>query len=262
MQAEPINQSEVRRVADSHGLDWHYRDTTVSTNADVLQHYDQHRREVVAVSEAQSGGRGRRGRDWHSPYARNLYCTLGLGKAIEANRQGLLSIVTGLALCQALEPLIDTQLSLKWPNDPLHDGRKLGGVLIESRSLADGRFSFAIGFGINVFMQADELRSIAQPATSLNQISSRSLDRSALLATAIDAVSRAIREFDIAAVPGLIQAFSRYDAYHDQPVSLLAGEQRIDGVSRGITDDGRLKLQTGQGIESFAPAEISLRPRD
>ena len=63
MQAQPINQSELRQVADRHGLDWHYRDQTVSTNADVLQHFDRCRRDVVAISETQSGGRGRRGRD-------------------------------------------------------------------------------------------------------------------------------------------------------------------------------------------------------
>ncbi len=111
-------------------------------------------------------------------------------------------------------------------------------------------------------MQDEELRSLDQPVTSLNQVSPRALDRSRLLAATIDAVTRAVREFHPAAVAALIEEFSRYDAHHGKPVSLLAGERRIDGVSRGITEDGQLRLETGQGIEAFAAAEISLRPRD
>ena len=140
MRSEPINEAAARKAVEGHGLDWHYLHNTASTNADVLEYHDLHQREVVAFSEAQSAGRGRRGRQWLSPFARNIYCTIGIAKDIPANRQGLLSIVTGLALCRALQQSADAEISLKWPNDVLCDGRKLGGILIESRPLGNESF--------------------------------------------------------------------------------------------------------------------------
>ncbi|MCP5092681.1 MAG: bifunctional biotin--[acetyl-CoA-carboxylase] synthetase/biotin operon repressor, partial [Gammaproteobacteria bacterium] len=122
MRGDPINESAVRRLVEQHGLDWIYREQTGSTNTDVLDYHTNHGREVVAVSETQSAGRGRRGREWLSPFACNIYCTIGIAKKIHASQQGLLSIVTGVALCRALRHVADAEVKLKWPNDVLCDG--------------------------------------------------------------------------------------------------------------------------------------------
>ncbi len=259
MTPRPIDESAARDLAARLGFDWHYRRETGSTNADAIDHFERHRRDVVAFGEAQSAGRGRRGKTWISPYARNIYCTVGLRKAIAAKRQGLLSIVTGLALRRALERGAGVDAGLKWPNDILLGERKLGGILIESRALGRDDFFFAIGFGINVFMQAAELDAIPQPATSLSQASSRPLDRTRLLNLAVEAVSTAIREFEPAAAAALIDEFHRADAYHGAAVEVVAGNDRHQGINLGITDDGRLRLRTEDGEELHAAAEISLR---
>ncbi len=259
MSREPINETAVRQAVEQHGFDWHYRQQTESTNADVLRYQQQHRREVVAVSEAQSAGRGRRGRQWLSPFARNIYCTIGIAEEIPASGQGLLSIVTGLALCRALEQSADTMVGLKWPNDLLFDGRKLGGILIESRPLDEAGFYFAIGFGLNVYMSDKELASIPQPATSLTQVAAAEVDRTQVLIASIDMVIRSIREFDHSAAQELITEFARYDALHDRPIEVITGDRRIRGINRGITSTGQLQLETEQGIETHSAAEISLR---
>ena len=259
MSGEPINETAVRQAVEQHGFDWHYRADTESTNADVLRYQQQHQREVVAVSEAQSAGRGRRGRQWLSPFARNIYCTIGITKQIPASSQGLLSIVTGLALCRALRQSAGTMVGLKWPNDLLFEGRKLGGILIESRPLGEAGFYFAIGFGLNVFMSAEELADISQPATSLAQVAAAEVDRTQVLMASIDMVIRSIREFDHGAVKELIAEFARFDALHDRPIEVITGNNRIRGINRGITSTGQLQLETGQGIEIHSAAEISLR---
>ena len=225
----------------------------------MLEYYASHQREVVAFSEGQSAGRGRRGRQWLSPHATNIYCTVGIAREIPANCQGLLSIVTGLALCRALRETVDTSVSLKWPNDLLYDGHKLGGILIESRPLDQERFFFAIGFGINVFMNADELAEIGQPVTSLDHITVGRVDRSQVLASAVDAVIESIREFEPAAIQELVAEFAQHDAFHDCRVEVISGENRISGINRGITADGQLQLETEAGIEVHSAAEISLR---
>jgi len=259
MPAEPINEAEVRQTVERHGLDWHYQHNTESTNADVLRYQQQHQREVVAVSEAQSAGRGRRGRQWLSPFARNIYCTIGITKEIPASSQGLLSIVTGLALCRALQHSTATMVGLKWPNDLLFDGRKLGGILIESRPLDEACIYFAIGFGLNVFMSDAELAEIPQPATSLAQAAAAGVDRTRVLMASIDMVIQAVREFEPNAVPALIAEFAQFDVYHDHLIEVIAGDSRSRGINRGITSNGQLQLETAQGIEIHSAAEISLR---
>ena len=259
MSAATIDEVRVRQAVEARGLDWHYRSETESTNADVLQHHARHGREVVAVCEAQSAGRGRRGRQWLSPHARNIYCTVGLSRNLPPARQGLLSIVTGLALCRALRAQTGLAVNLKWPNDLLLGGRKLGGILIESRVHPGVGDFFAIGFGLNVLMSADELAEIEAHTTSLEQNLETELDRSAILLAALDAVIDAIRAFELDGIEQLIHDLSRFDAFHEAVVEVVSAERRIAGVNRGINADGQLRLETEQGIELHSSAEISLR---
>jgi BirA family biotin operon repressor/biotin-[acetyl-CoA-carboxylase] ligase len=267
MDGEPINQALIQPTLDALGFDWHYRAETGSTNADALQHHLHHGRDVVAFAESQTAGRGRRGRQWLSPFARNIYCTVGINRRIRAANQGLLSIVTGVALCRALRAQTGLAVRLKWPNDLLYDGRKLGGILIESRVLGDERFFFAIGFGLNLFMSAEELACLDRPATSISlasgqasaQASVQEIDRNALLVASIEAVIAANRSFEIDGVSALIGDFANLDAYYETPVEVVCGEQRITGINRGIDETGQLRLETKRGIELFSGAEISLR---
>ena len=259
MGAAPIDAIRVGRRVETLGFDWHYRDETGSTNADALQHHARHRRDVVAFGETQTAGRGRRGRDWLSPHARNIYCTVGVERTLEPARQGLLSIVTGVALCAALRDATGLEVQLKWPNDLLLDGRKFGGILIESRSLADERFLFAVGYGLNLTMSDDELAALDRPATSLGHHFEAALDRSSLLEASIEAVASAIRVFDPVAVESLIHEFACFDAYRDTCVEVISGDISVQGINRGIDDRGQLRLETGRGIELHSAAEISLR---
>jgi BirA family biotin operon repressor/biotin-[acetyl-CoA-carboxylase] ligase len=259
MPGELIHETAVRQVVERHGFDWFYRHNTESTNADVLQYQQQFQREVVAVSEAQSAGRGRLGREWLSPFACNIYCTIGITKEIPASSQGLLSIVTGLALCRALGQSAGITMGLKWPNDLLFEGRKLGGILIESRSLEEGRFYFAIGFGLNVFMSDAELAEIPQPVTSLARIATVEVDRTQVLTTATDQVIHSIRAFDHNAAQELVTEFAQLDVYHDREIDVIVGGETIRGINRGITPGGQLRLETEQGIEIHSAGEISLK---
>ena len=153
-------------------------------------------------------------------------------------------------------------VGLKWPNDLLFDGRKLGGILIESRPLDEACIYFAIGFGLNVFMSDAELAEISQPATSLAQAAATGVDRTRVLMASIDMVIQAVREFEPNAVPALIAEFAQFDVYHDHQIEVIAGDSRIRGINRGITSNGQLQLETARGIEIHSAAEISLRAVD
>lgn len=255
----PFDEATLRRAVEGHGLDWIYRRSTASTNADVLRHYERERREAVAVSESQTAGRGRRGRDWHSPPGANIYCSLGLFKAMPLDRLALLGIVAAIVLCRSLRAETGAEIMLKWPNDLLLAGGKLGGILAESRPHEDGLYFFIIGFGLNLALTEADREVIARPASSLDAVATGPVERSALLIAALDAMLPELRAFD-AGADSLAAEFARFDAYHDREVEIVDGEQRIRGINRGIAADGRLRVETASGLQHFSAAEISLRP--
>jgi BirA family biotin operon repressor/biotin-[acetyl-CoA-carboxylase] ligase len=256
---ELINEVALQRALDQLGFDCCYRQQTDSTNADVLQYFQQHKRQVVAVSESQSAGRGRRGRQWLSPFAQNIYCTIGIIKSLPASDQALLSIVTGIALCRALRDHFKIEVSLKWPNDLLFQGEKLGGILIESRPVDNDSFLFVIGFGLNVFMESEHHVDIPQPSTSLQLVSEQTIDRSEVLIRCVETVIEAIRVFNPENASNLTDEFCQFDAFHNQEVEVITGDGNCKGINRGISPQGLLLLETENGLEEFSSAEISLR---
>jgi BirA family biotin operon repressor/biotin-[acetyl-CoA-carboxylase] ligase len=241
------------------GFEWQYRLLTESTNAAVLQLFESSGKPCVAFAEMQSAGRGRRGRQWHSPFARNIICTIGMHKSVEGCNPGLLSIVTGLALIEALENAGIVGVQLKWPNDLYYQNKKLGGILIESKMITNQAYFFAIGFGINVMMNAEEMSAIPQPVTSIDSITENPVSRDRLLAESIRQVVTAVNEFDQASVPEVIDSFLAKDAFKNQTISVNHANEAIEGQNLGINSDGQLKVETEQGIQIFSAGDISIK---
>ena len=240
-------------------FEWQYRLFTESTNADVLQLFESSRKPCIAIAEMQTGGRGRRGRQWLSPFAKNIICTIGMHKSVAGCSPGLLSIVTGLALIEALENAGVVGVQLKWPNDLYYQNKKLGGILIESKMIAKQEYFFAIGFGINVMMNAKEMFAIPQPVTSIDSITDNPVSRDRLLAESIRQVVTAVNEFDQASVPEIIDCFLAKDAFKNQTICVDHADEAIEGRNLGINSDGQLKVETKQGIRVFSAADISIK---
>lgn len=257
LQPEEIGEALIAKGLNNHAL--LYASTTDSTNADVLAHYEKHGQLAIGICEMQTAGKGRRGRQWHSPYAQNIYCTLGIEKSLPASHLGLLSILSGIALCEALLTCGIEGVQLKWPNDLYFQRKKLGGILIESKPAANGRYFFAIGFGLNVHMTQTELDDIPQAATSLDLIRSETVNRQLILLTAIERVLTKVEYFEEGHVAALIDEFQQHDAFHAQKICVLNADEEIFGVNSGINQYGQLKLQTDQGLAVFSAAEISMR---
>ena len=243
-------------------FNYHYRLVTGSTNADALYYFEQNQQPVIALAEMQTTGRGRRGNSWVSPFAKNIYCTIGMPRSIQAGNLGLLSIITGIALCRALEACGIDGVRVKWPNDLYFRQHKLGGVLIESRPVSTDEYYVAIGFGINVMMSADDLAAISQAATSIDMIINASASREGILLGAIERVVTAIDGFDESAIPWLVGEFDNYDALRGQRICATTGEQTVHGINAGINSIGQLQLDGEQGRLTFSAAEISLRSMD
>jgi BirA family biotin operon repressor/biotin-[acetyl-CoA-carboxylase] ligase len=214
---------------------------TDSTNGELM------RRGVPALAllaETQSAGRGRRGKAWASPPAANLYLSLSWS----VRRPAGLSLAMGLACAEALR---DARVRVKWPNDLVAEGRKLGGLLIE---LA-GNIA-VIGVGLNVRMPPQT--AIDQPWIDLAQLGVAA-SRNELAAYLLDALVAALVEFEAHGLAAFESRWRAFDALAGREVRVLGGEQVWQGSAAGIASDGGLRVLIDGRERVFHSAEVSVR---
>ena len=228
--------------------------TIDSTNAELLRRGASQPDIAVLVADAQSAGRGRRGRVWQSPPGANLYLSLYWRHRRDPLALGGLSLVVGLACAEALRELGYDDVGLKWPNDLLARGCKLGGVLIELAPAAA-----VIGLGLNVQMPKASAAQIDQPWIDLAALGAVP-PREALAAALLRRLLPALDEFATAGLATFHARWHALDVFAGARVHALAGEERFEGVALGLANDGGLRLRVGESERILHSAEVSLRP--
>lgn len=229
-----------------------------STNALLLQcggHGD------ICIAERQTEGRGRRGRQWFSPYGRNLYLTVRwhFHQGV-AGLEGL-SLAVGVVLAEALERLGISSIELKWPNDLLYSGKKLGGILIEVGGDLTGECIVVVGIGMNVHMSAllaEGDARINQPWTDLRQLGF-SGSRNNLCGAVLSALLPALQNFSQEGFSVYQERWESRCAFMRNPVTLLLPAGSCEGVLLGVDHHGGLRLLVAEGERVFSGGEISLR---
>lgn len=213
----------------------------------------------VALAEQQTAGRGRRGRGWASPFARNLYCSVK--RQFPCGLEGLsgLSLVVGLAIAEALAVLAIPNVQLKWPNDLRAGGKKLGGVLIELAGDAGGPCTAVIGFGINVRMPASAAANIDQPWTDLQALTPQLPSRNTVVAAILVQLEQALTTFAQQGFAPFAAAWSARDEFRGKPVRMLGVNTEQIGIAAGVDARGALLLETADGLRPIVAGEVSLR---
>ena len=216
---------------------------------------------TVIVADRQSAGRGRRGRTWLSAPETSLTFSLLWRFDGGLERMSGLSLAVGLAVVEALEACGSSGVKLKWPNDILHDGAKLGGILVEMLSEDDATLAI-VGIGLNLSLPESAWAGdeFALPPAALDEILYGLPDRHALLAELLIELAHV---FDIFAGGGFAalrdQWHSRH-AWQKRPVRLQRdGKVLKEGVCHGADIDGALLLKTDAGIERCLSGDVSLR---
>jgi BirA family biotin operon repressor/biotin-[acetyl-CoA-carboxylase] ligase len=235
-----------------------------STNSELLRRQAPAQGCAVLLAERQTGGRGRRGRAWASPLAAHVY--LSIGRRFEGGlaRLGGLSLVAGVAACEALHALGFTQVRLKWPNDlVIDDGaglRKLGGLLVEGGGEAGGAARAVIGLGLNVRMPAAFAEAIDQPWAELSALSPAPLSRNALVAALLVHLLPALEAFDASGLSPFLPRYAALDALAGRPIRVHEGGQVGDAQALGIAADGALRIRDAAGNERQLHAgDVSVR---
>jgi BirA family biotin operon repressor/biotin-[acetyl-CoA-carboxylase] ligase len=221
-----------------------------STNTYLLGRIHEHAKIPRACfAEVQLQGRGRLNRAWHSPFAQNLYVSiLWKFNTTRTDFQGL-SLVVAVAISDVLTQLsLPKPVQLKWPNDIFIDGKKCGGILIETRG--DVRQGVVIGVGLNVNMQQAKPNDISQSWVSLSQLLGKTIDRNPLAAALIDRITDCLEQFDQQGFAPFKALWEKYDMTFGQSISMTCHNKKIAGIAQGIDDCGRLNIKNMDGTVS------------
>ncbi|MEX2153598.1 MAG: biotin--[acetyl-CoA-carboxylase] ligase [Gemmatimonadaceae bacterium] len=197
---------------------------------------------TLVLADAQRAGRGRLGRSWSSQPGRGAWCTL-IERPVDTKALEVLSIRVGLLVAEALDDLAGARIGLKWPNDLMLAGRKLGGILTEARWSGASITWVAIGVGINVLAPTDVADAVG-------------LRAGAQRTEVLKAIVRAVRS--AARAEGQLSR-EELDRYRDR--DMLVGRRTLSpgaGTIVGIADSGAIIIDTATGAAQFRTGTIRL----
>lgn len=203
----------------------------------------------AVVSNQQTQGRGRHGRSWKSNDPGNLYLSFGFKTNLPPTLIKSFTPWMATVLCDLFNQEFNIPIELKWPNDLIFHGKKIAGMLVESRIDVDSArdLIFGIGFNINGNPQnwPQELQAIA---TSLKAETNQTYNINKMTASIISSILDAYQKFiDNTWKAILPELWSRYDSIYDKYVKGFHGDQPIEGIAKGISEVGALKLLLNNG---------------
>lgn len=229
-----------------------------STNQYLLDRISELKSGDACVAEYQQAGRGRRGRQWVSPFGANLYLSmfwrLEQGPAAAMG----LSLVVGIVMAEVLHKLGAGQVRVKWPNDLYLNDKKLAGILVELTGKTGDAAQLVIGAGINLTMRESTTNVISQDWINLQE-AGVIIDRNKLTAELLSELRLAVVKFENEGLSAFISRWREMDNYFDRPVKLIIGNQEIFGIARGIDQQGALLLEQNGSVKPYIGGEISLR---
>ncbi|MEE4174225.1 MAG: biotin--[acetyl-CoA-carboxylase] ligase [Xanthomonadales bacterium] len=237
---------------------------TRSTNADLLARPADAVHRVARLAERQTAGRGRRGRPWFSPHARNIYLSLGWRLDAGPDALGFLPLVVAVAAARALDRLGFTGHGIKWPNDLVTAKGKLGGCLVELRRIhTDGTLA-VLGVGLNVRLTgAPGLEALDQPWDELAGELPR-ISRNETAGRLLGALLEAVEGFERAGLgakgfDAFLADWNRFDRLAGRDVTIRSERSTAHGRCLGLGPEGGLRIRTDGREREFHAGEVSVR---
>lgn len=213
---------------------------------------------LAVLAEHQTQGRGRRGREWNSPYAKNLYLSF-----VWPVTQGMaqidgLSLVIGLAVVRAVKQVVGTTAQLKWPNDVLINNAKVAGILLELVGDPADLCNVVIGIGVNLNMTGTN-QAIDQQWTSLALETGKQIDRTKFAQSILESLDWYLDKQKNYGFSSLKAEWLNVHAWQGREVVLSAGNELVRGRVTGIGEKGEICLLVDGQERLFIGGELSLR---
>ena len=232
-----------------------------STNDQAKQLLGTYNAPMAVFAEHQTQGKGRRGREWVSPFAQNLYLSFVLPITEGLNQIDGLSLVVGVVVARAIKRLSGIDAKLKWPNDVLIGGRKVAGILLELIGDPVELCHVVIGIGVNLNM-LDSFDSIDQEWTSLSKETGAAVNRELFAKIVLEELAHYLETQKNYGFSSIRAEWNALHAWQGASVSLHIGSQIVVGQIVGIGDKGEICLMVEGEERKYLGGELSLRLRD
>jgi BirA family biotin operon repressor/biotin-[acetyl-CoA-carboxylase] ligase len=212
-------------------------------------------RPVLLLADEQTAGRGRRGQRWHSAPGEGLTLSLAVVLRRPLRELAALPLVAGVAVARALRALGVARAALKWPNDIVVDGAKLGGILVETKSL-NGAIKAVVGVGINLRGAAALRTRLRRKVAALEQFTAVP-DPETMAGAIAQTLLESLTAFETRGLDAVRADWDRLDAHAGQRLRVRLADGRVlTGVASGLESDGALRLATRTGMRAVHSGRV------
>lgn len=201
---------------------------------------------TIICAEGQNKGRGRLGRSWSSPKSKGIYASIILRPSLPPNTVSQLTLLSAVALCEAIKKTCGVQLFIKWPNDLLVGNKKLAGILTEMSAEMDRVRFVVIGFGINVNTPVNLLPSTA---TSLKNEIHLSVSRVELLQEILRSLEKWYEVLQAQGFARIIERWKEYSITLGRRVRVEGIREHMEGEAIDVDQEGSLIIRSDSGIK-------------
>ena len=213
---------------------------------------------TIVLAEAQTGGKGRRGRKWISPRG-NLYLSVVLRPDVPLHKSPVITLMGAVAVASAIRRMYGLKASIKWPNDILISGRKVCGLLTEMSAEQDRVRHIVLGIGIDANMDLEALPSdVRAQTTTLAVEAGGKIDRTALLRQLLRELDRWYGVF-LADERDILAAWRTLNVTTGNRVAISGAGEVLEGLAQGIDDEGRLIIRLDDGtVRTIAAGDVTI----
>lgn len=229
-----------------------------STNKYLLDKHS-HPNGTVVLADFQTAGRGRRQRIWQSPEAESLLFSIFLNENIQTIPLYLLTFLAAVSVYEGLLPFIPQKhIALKWPNDVLINGKKVCGILVETKTSANRINSIVIGIGINVNQNSEFFKGELKNASSLFCSKGCKFSRMEVLSSVLVSIDKNLMELQQCVYTDFLAKWRNYCPYLGKKIKVDDGKNIYKGTFKDISQNGGLILETNGKEKIFHAADVSI----
>tara|TARA_Y100001970_G_scaffold250734_1_gene322822 strand:+ start:42665 stop:43468 length:804 start_codon:yes stop_codon:yes gene_type:complete len=258
-----LSESEISTKLSEEALQYikkvEVKRITGSTNDDVKEYLSSKAQGCLILAEQQESGRGRNNKSWISPFAKNIYMTLGWESNLGLNNLDGLSLVIGTILAESLSEHTHEEVLIKWPNDIYIANKKISGILIETFVDNEKILNLIIGIGINVFMDEEEGKGINQEWTSLEKHTKKRIDRNEIITRLINYLIPALIQFQSEGFKYFKHRFESKNLLKNKRCEVLLEDKKLEVETIGINEKGELIVKKNEKIINLRYGEVSIR---
>ncbi len=211
---------------------------------------------TICLAETQTAGRGRQGKQWISPHAQNVYCSLLWNFPHAQKNLSSLSLAVAVIVARALKKYgVAAGIQLKWPNDILFSSRKLAGILLENVT-RDHHHAVVIGIGVNLFFPEKDSSWI-----DLHEMIGQPVQRNHFIGILLNQLLSDLPAFEMSDLLSFIDEWRACDFLYQKKINVQMPMENFSGIALGIREDGALIFENQQGEKIFLEyGEVSVTP--